>query len=185
MTSLIDLWLPIGASAIAVFVVSALLWMAIPLHNKDVQRLPDEASVKAIARTLKPGFYMFPNIAAAAGEDSKAVQDRYKQGPWGVMTVWPKAPSFPLNLIKTFTVFLLICILVAYLTSAGVGIAPSFMSVFQLAAVASLLGFTFGGLPNDIFFGKPTRFCITSLIEAIIYSLVVAVIMALLWPGRA
>ena len=43
MTALSQLWLPILISAVAVFVVSSVIHMALPWHRSDFPKMADEA----------------------------------------------------------------------------------------------------------------------------------------------
>ena len=45
--TLIDLWLPILVAAVIVWFASALIWMAMPHHKKDIKKLPDAKDGKA------------------------------------------------------------------------------------------------------------------------------------------
>ena len=45
-----DLWLAILASTAAVFVASALLWMALPFHKGDYKPLPTDDIADAVTR---------------------------------------------------------------------------------------------------------------------------------------
>ena len=45
MVTLAALWMPIVLSAVLVFVVSSIVWMALPHHKSDTAGLPDEAPV--------------------------------------------------------------------------------------------------------------------------------------------
>ena len=58
MVPLADLWLPIVLSAVFVFVASSVIHMALQIHKKDFQKLPNEDQVLAAMRGagLKPGF---------------------------------------------------------------------------------------------------------------------------------
>ena len=42
MVTLVDLWLPILGSAVAVFFISFTMWMVLPHHKGDWKPLPDE-----------------------------------------------------------------------------------------------------------------------------------------------
>lgn len=45
--TIVALWLPILVSAIFVFVVSAIIWMAIPWHKSDFNKTRGEEGVRA------------------------------------------------------------------------------------------------------------------------------------------
>lgn len=189
MNAVLELWLPILVATIAVFITSAIIWMATPLHKADIKALPDEDAFCAHLTALNPppGTYMFPHFESCKNQDGSIDKDkmheRYSSPPWGVLTVWPKSPSFAHNLGRTLLVFFIVVVFTAYLTAAAQPFGAPFGGVFRAAAIAATLGFAFGGLPNDIFFGKPTRFVLTDLLSAIIYALVTALVFALLWPG--
>ena len=53
-----SLWLPILLSAVAVFVLSSILHMVLPLHRKDYRQVPNEADAMATLRKggLTPGL---------------------------------------------------------------------------------------------------------------------------------
>lgn len=55
MEFLTELWLPILVSAVAVFVVSSVLHMVVPLHKGDYRKIPDEENVMAGLEEVPPG----------------------------------------------------------------------------------------------------------------------------------
>ena len=63
MVPITALWLPILLSAVIVFIVSALIHMALPIHKSDYRKLPDEERVLDALRSagVTPGRrYHFP-----------------------------------------------------------------------------------------------------------------------------
>ncbi|MCA9302664.1 MAG: hypothetical protein KC996_00930 [Phycisphaerales bacterium] len=184
MVGLAELWLPILVSGVAVFIVSAIIWMALGYHKPDIKFLDNEEDFDNAIRLLniKPGLYMFPGCH---GKDlkSEAFQTRWKAGPWGIITIYPKAPSFAFNLLRCFLTYLAISAIAGYL--AGIGLAPGteYMRVFRVVGTAALLGHCFGGLANDYFLGKPARFIITGLVDGVVFALVTAGIFAAMWPS--
>jgi len=184
MVSIAELWLPILVSGVAVFVTSAIIWMALKYHNKDIQTMPQEGefydAIKAMS--IKPGLYMFPGCH---GVDIKSdpYKSRWQSGPWGIITIAGKQPNFGLNLLRCFIAYLVISAIVAYLTGIGVAPGAEYMEVFRFAGTAALLGHCFGGLANDFFLGKPARFIVTGLIDGVVFALVTAGVFAAMWPG--
>ncbi len=185
MNELLALWLPILISSVAVFVVSAIIWMALGYHNKDIQTMPEEGAFHDAIKPLniKPGLYMFPGCH---GVDLKSEPylTRWKEGPWGIITVGNQ-PKFAMNLLKTFLSYLVISTFVAYITQLSISPGGDYLEVFRVAGTAAVLGHCFGGLANDFFLGKPTRFIITGFIDGVIFSLVTAGIFASMWPNAA
>src|SRR5271169_1866077 len=93
MVPLTALWLPILLSAVIVFVASSIMHMLLKYHQSDCHQLPDEDKLLATLRAagLKRGFYMFP-YGTPKDMKSPAMQEKFKQGPVGMMTVVPSGP---------------------------------------------------------------------------------------------
>ena len=186
MNDLLALWLAIIVSSVAVFVVSAIIWMAIKYHDKDIQTMPDEDPFLGAIKPLniKPGLYMFPGCHGVdlKSEEFKA---RWKEGPWGIIIIAGKQPKFAMNLLKTFISYLVISIFVAYITTLSVSPGAEYLHVFRVAGTAAVLGYCFGGLGNDFFLGKPTRFILTGLFDGVVFALVTAGVFAAMWPSGA
>ena len=126
---------------------------------------------------------MYPNCSTGAEMKSDAFKQRYKDGPWGVLTILPQAPNFGLNLAKAFVVYLIITLMVAYLASLSVMAGAEYGHVFRVVGTAAILGHCMGGLVNDVFLGKPARFIVTSFVDAVVYALLTAGVMAAMWPA--
>ena len=93
MTPLSALWLPIVLSAVIVFVASSIMHMVLPYHRSDYDKLPDEDKLLPVLRAagLKRGLYVFP-FATHKDMKSPALLEKYKQGPVGMMTIFPSGP---------------------------------------------------------------------------------------------
>src|SRR5258707_10520525 len=93
MVPLAGLWLPILLAAIIVFFASFVMHMLLPYHRSDYQKLPDEDKLLAALRAagLKRGLYVFP-FCTHKEMKSPAMQEKYKQGPVGLLTVFPSGP---------------------------------------------------------------------------------------------
>src|SRR5882724_5497957 len=70
------LWLPIVVAAVIVFIVSALIWTAMPWHKKEFEQLPDEDGVMAVLRkgNLSPGMYLFPFMTHEGRRDKAKME---------------------------------------------------------------------------------------------------------------
>lgn len=184
MVGLAELWLPILISGVVVFIASSVMWMVLPHHKADIKVLPDEKKfTEALgSHDIPPGLYMWPNCNTPKEMSSEDYKNRFKNGPWGTITVQGQAPNFPMNLMKCFVMYMVITAMVAYL--AGIGLAPGaeYMEVFRVIGTAAILGHCMGGLVNDTFLGKPTRFIITGLFDGVVYALITAGIFAAMWP---
>ena len=65
LSSVMQLWLPIILSAIAVFIASSIVHMVIKWHNSDYHKLPNEEEVRACLKSSSsaPGMYFVPHMA--------------------------------------------------------------------------------------------------------------------------
>jgi hypothetical protein len=184
MDMLSHLWLPILVSAAAVWIASAIAWMALPHHRNDFKQLPDENAFSAAIRGLglAPGNYGFPRCDHGKMKDP-AFQKRWEEGPNGTISVWGKV-SMGKNMFATFLVYLVVSILIAYLAAAiplKPGDAPK--HIFQVLGTAGVLAYCFSFIPGGIWFGQSGRALAMSVIDGIVYGLVTGGVFALFWPA--
>jgi hypothetical protein len=68
MVPIPELWLPILLSAVAVFVLSFLIHMVLPIHRGDLRRFPNEDEVTDALRraNIPPGDYGAPHAVSPA-----------------------------------------------------------------------------------------------------------------------
>lgn len=187
MLSLPDLWIPILASAAAVWIASAVIWMALPHHRKDHLQLPDEEGFAAAAGPLNipPGNYSFPYVCRHSDAASPEFKARWERGPRGQLSVWPAKISMGLNMALTFAVFLVVSVLIAYLGSITLKQGDGFMRVWQVLGTAGVLAYSFAFIPNGIWFRDRPRAIVMCVIDGIAYGLITGAVFAALWPGAA
>lgn len=187
LTELMSLWLPILVSAAGVFVTSFVFWAATPWHHKDVRPLPDpDAGDRAIeGLALPPGFYMLGCTHDAAQCKSQAYQDRMNRGPWASITVFSGKPSMGRNMALSFLVCLVVSLIIGYLSGTVLAPGADAMIVFRVACTAGLLAYTFGGMTNGIWFGKPAGWVVRDIIDAVVYAAITGAAFAWLWPAGA
>src|SRR5579864_9203306 len=118
MQFLTALWVPILLSAVIVFIASSIMHMVLPYHKSDYRQLPDEDKILATLRPagLQRGVYIFP-YCTHQNMKSSEIQEKYKQGPVGMLTVFPSGPpAMPKFLGMWFAYCLIIGFFTAYLT---------------------------------------------------------------------
>jgi len=185
MVTLASLWLPILVSAVVVFIASAIVWMVLPHHKTEWQKLPDEEGLLGSIRgSAAPGQYMFPHCMPADLKDP-ATKQRYEAGPHGVLTVWPGAPSMGRNLGLTFTFYLAVAIFVAYVASIALPSGTHYGQVFRVTSVAAVMAHVFGFIPDAIWFGRPLVSTCKSAADGVLYSLLTGGVFGWLWPAVA
>src|SRR5215471_18048210 len=115
MAFLEHLWLPILLSAAAVWIASAVIWMFLPHHKDDFDKLPDEEGFIGSLRnfSLAPGNYGFPYCGDKSKMNDPEFKKKWEEGPLGLLNVWPK-PNMARNMVLTFLVYLVVSSLIAY-----------------------------------------------------------------------
>jgi len=157
MVSLSVLWLPIVVSAVIVFVASSIMHMLLKYHQSDCRQLPDEDKLRAALRAagVKRGLYMFP-YGSHKDMKTPAMQEKYKEGPVGFMTIFPSGPpALPKFLVMWFVYCLIIGFFTAYLTGHTVPAGANYLVVFRVAGTAAFMAYGLGLLSNGIWKGQP------------------------------
>lgn len=83
MGFLIDMWMPILASAAAVWVLSAIMHMLLPFHKSDYVGLPGESEIAETFRSqnLTVGDYMFPHAEKMSDLAQPEMIEKFHAGP--------------------------------------------------------------------------------------------------------
>ncbi len=184
MVLLSALWLPIVLSAVIVFVASSIMHMVMPYHKGDYQRIPDEDKVLPALRAagLKRGLYIFP-FADHNSMKSPEVMEKYKQGPVGMMTIFPSGPPvMPKFLGLWFGYCLIVGFFVAYLAAHTVAPGAYFLRVFRVVGTAAFLAHGLGHISDGIWKGQTWSFVIKEVIDGLVYALLTAGTFGWLWP---
>jgi len=184
MVPLSVLWLPIVLSAVIVFIASSIMHMVLPYHKSDCKQLPDEEKLLATLRGtgLKPGMYMFPYCDHKQMK-SPAVQEKFRQGPVGMMTILASGPpAMPKFLGLWFGYCLLIGFFVAYLAGHTVPPGHTYLEVFRVVGTAAFMAYGLGQVINGIWKGQPWSVTIKEVIDGLIYGLLTAGTFGWLWP---
>ena len=184
MDLLLPLWLPILLSAVAVWIVAAIVWMALPHHKNDFIALPDEdAFMDEIRKSgIQPGNYVFPDFRKPEAMKSEKVSKALEQGPVGHLSLWQPPLGMGGKMVATFIVYLVVSTLIAYLTRVALPGPAEFAKVFQIAVTAGILAYSFSFIPNALWFGAYKRTIIASFIDGIVYGLLTGAIFAWRWP---
>jgi hypothetical protein len=184
MVPLTALLLPIVLSAVIVFIASSIMHMLLPYHRGDYGQLPEEDKLLAALRPagLQRGLYMFP-YGTHKDMKSPAMLEKYKQGPVGILTVFPSGPpAMPKFLGMWFAYTLLISFFVGYLTGHTVAPGAHYLAVFPVAATAAFLAYGLGNLSNGIWKGQPWSMVTKESIDGLVYALLTAGTFGWLWP---
>lgn len=188
MISMAELWLPILLSAVFVFIVSSIIHMATPMHKGDFRKMPGEEKVLAEMRAqgLQPGSYGFPCCESMKDMGSPEMTAKCKLGPVGFMTVVPNGPcNMGKSLVLWFLYSILIGVIVACATASSLHRGAPFANVFHLTALAAVLGYAVGGLPESIWKGQKWSITLKFVFDGILYGITTGLTFAWLWPAGA
>jgi hypothetical protein len=184
MVALTALWLPILLSAIIVFIASSIVHMVLPYHRSDYRQLPEEDKMLATLRPagLTRGLYVFP-YCTHKDMNTPAMQEKYKQGPVGMMTIYPTGPvAMPKFLIQWFVYCLLIGLFVAYLAAHTVAPGAPFRHVLRVVGTAAFLGYGLGTFTNAIWKGQTWSMTFKEVFDGFLFAVLTAGTFAWLWP---
>ena len=182
MAFLAALWLPILLAAVIVFVASSIIHMVLPYHRSDYKKLPDEEKAREALRGLPPGLYVTPYCTHKEMK-SPEIQEKYKQGPVGLFTIFPSGPPAMGKYMGLWFVYcFIIGFFTAYLTYHTVAAGASYLVVFRVAGTAAFMSYGLGPLANGIWKGQPWSNVSKEAIDGLVYALLTAGTLGWLWP---
>lgn len=182
MIPLTTLWIPILLSAVFVFIASNILHMAIPgWHRGDYGKLPDEAAVLSGLTSAKTGQYIAPNMDWR--KTPKEELDAKMRGPMAFILLRnPGEFAFARALVSWFVFDLLLSVLIAYPGAVTLRPGTHYLEVFRVIGTAGILAYSFGGVSQSIWYGKPWISTTKEIIDGVIYGLLTAGTFGWLWP---
>ena len=185
MVSIGSIWLAILLSAVAVWIVSAVVWMVLPHHKTDYGALPDEgAAIAALkAQNLSPGRYAFPHMQSPADLKEADTRRRFEEGPAGYLTVVPRGvPVMGKSMGIQFLTYLIVAGAVAYVASRTLAPGAEYLQVFQITGTVAFMAYGFGTFQDAIWFGRPWSDIAKNLFDAFVYGCVTGGVFGWLWP---
>jgi hypothetical protein len=183
MVALASLWLPILVAAVAVFVVSSIVWMVLPYHKTDWKKIANEEPFLEVVRgqKLAAGMYMYPGCTPGDMKSPEA-KARFDKGPWGTLVVLPGKPGMGRALSLWFLFILLISTCVAYVVGHFNGTAAEPKTVFRFSSAMAWVVFGGSYLPGFIWEGKPGSYAAKGIFDGLLYALVIGAIFMWMWP---
>lgn len=183
MVSLLSLWLPIVLSAVAVFILSSLVWMVLPWHRQDFQKLPDEAAARAALRSAEPGLYTVPHMGHRSQMQNPEYVKKLEEGPVGILVMMPKGnPAMSRSLVQWFLWSLVVSTTVAYVVSRSIPGGVGFTLVFQVGSTVAWMGYSWAYVQEGIWFGRPWSHVAKQLADGLLYALATGALFGWLYP---
>ncbi|MGA7161463.1 MAG: hypothetical protein WBZ48_10705 [Bacteroidota bacterium] len=185
MTQLHMLWLPILLSSAIVFIVSSIIHMLSPWHKNDYPKLPDQEKVLDALRPfdIPRGEFMMPRPANREEMKTPEFQEKMKNGPVVLLSVWPKGPaSMGKPLILWFLFVLVVGSFAAYVAGRALPVGAGYLSVFRFAGVTAFIAYSAALWQASIWYNRPWSTTIKSTLDGLIYAVLTAIVFGWLWP---
>ena len=180
-----SLWLPVLVSAVAVWLLSAILHMVLRYHRADYKKLPDEDAVAAaLAKgSPPPGLYVLPFMTDPARMKEPAVQERYQRGPVAHVLVQRNGvPALGKYLVLWFVFCFLVSFVAAYVARHTLGYDTPGLTVMRITGAVAFVGYGFGAFQDSIWQGIPWANSVRALVDAVLHAVLTGAVFWLLWP---
>ena len=181
-----SLWIPVVVSAVAVWLVSAVLHMALKYHTADYKGLANEDAVGEVLRkgSISPGVYMIPHCADHAKLKEPAMIEKFTKGPIALITVMPSGPpAMGKNLVQWIALCLLISFTAAYIARHTLSAASDGMLVMRITGTVAFVGYAYGHLQDAIWKAIPTGNTLRAVADSVVYAVITGLAFRLLWPS--
>jgi hypothetical protein len=186
MNALFALWLPILLSAAVVFVLSSLVHMVLKWHHSDYRTLPNEDAVRAVIRAGNPGpgLYMLPHPTDMKQMGSPEMQQKFRDGPVGNLTLLPNGMYNMGKLLGLWFLWALVVAAVAGYLASRLIIWDHVhaRSAAKLVGAVTFIAHGFGTVTESIWMGRPWKQTFKFLIDSALYGLGSALVFCWLWP---
>ena len=186
MVSLLQLWLPILLSAVAVFIASSVLHMVLKFwHMPDYKAFSNEDEVRTAVRkgASKPGIFMLP-FCNAENANTPELKQKMAEGPVGIMFLRGNGTAnMGVTLVQWFVFCVVVSLFAAYLAANTLAAGAADMHVLRVVGVAAFMAYAFGAIPYGIWWGQPWSALLKDVVDGLIYGLLTGALFAWLWPA--
>ncbi len=186
MVSIISLWLPILLSAVFVFLASSVIHMLLTYHFKDFKKAPNEDKLMDAIRNLNipPGDYLVPCPSDPAERKAPAFQEKMKNGPSFLMTVWGSdaMSSMTQNLVLWFAYSIVIGIFSAYIAGRALAPGAHYLEVFRFVGFTAFTCYSVAKWQDSIWYKKSWGTTMRGTLDGLVYALLTAGTFGWLWP---
>lgn len=182
MVTITSLWLAILLSAVLVWIASALVWMVFPHHKTDWKKLPDEEGARRALKGVPPGQYSVPWAGGMEAMKNPEFMKKYQEGPNAFITFTTPMQSMGKPMAQVFVFFLVVSIVVAYVTSRTLDPGAAYLQVFRVAGTTAWIAHGFAQIPESIWFGRPWSATFKGLGDGLLYALLTAGVFGWRWP---
>lgn len=184
MQFMIDLWMPILISGLAVFVISALVWTVFPHHKKEFAPLSNEGAVMDALRVggPVPGLYATPHMADHKEGGTPEGKAKLERGPVAFITIAPNGmPSMGPMMAKSLLYQVVVASFIAYIGWHTLPAGTEYLQVFRVTGSIAFAAYALGTVPESIWFARPWSSWLLGAFDSMLYALVLAGIFGWLW----
>lgn len=185
MIPIASLALPILVAAVAVFVLSSIIHMAMPWHKSDYGNVPDDDAFMNAVRPLNipPGDYTVPNPRLPGGGRNPEFMPKWSAGPSVNMTVMPPGPmSMGRYMGQWFAFTLLVSAITGWVTGTIVEPGEHHKAVLHYAAILTFLSYSLGAWPLSIWYHRKWSTALKGAFDAVLYGVTTGLVFAWMWP---
>lgn len=186
MSMFVSLLLPALAAAVAVFILSSILHMALPAwHRSDYGALPNEPAVLDALHSLNipPGEYMAPRPTSGEDMKSASFQEKMQRGPvFQINILRPGSISLGRPLALWFLYVFIVALVSGHIARGALGTEEDGRIIFHTVALSSLMGYVFALWQAVIWFQRPVLTAVKATIDGVVYAVVTGLIFVWLWP---
>ncbi len=181
-----SLWIPVIVSAVAVFLGSSLVHMALKYHKADYRRLSNEEAVREALgkQDNAPGVYAIPYCGEMREMKDPAMKAKYEKGPVALISIYPKGvPFMPKFLGLWFLFSLFVSFTAAYVARHTLQPGADPMTVMRITGTVAFAAYGLSHVSDSIWRGEPWSNTLRALLDAVIYSVLTGLVFRLLWPS--
>jgi hypothetical protein len=185
MVPIMSLWLPILVSAVFVFILSSLIHMFFRYHYNDFSKVPEENAFGEAIRKLKipAGQYVYPYAAGMKEMNSPEYQEKVKQGPGVILTIWPGGrPNMTPSMVQWFIYSIIVGIFAAYVAGRALHLGDPYLAVFRFVGVTAFACYSIAGWQESIWYKRSMSMTLKNTFDGLLYALVTAGTFGWLWP---
>lgn len=180
-----SLWIPVLASAVAVFVVSSILHMALQYHKADYKLLPGEDAVRDALRksAAAPGLYFTPYCPDHKAMQEPANLEKFQKGPVAMIYVSPNGtPNLGKHLALWFAFSVFVSFVSAYVARLTLHPGVDGMLVMRVVGTVAFACYGIGQISDSIWKAQPWGNTVRALVDGLVYALTTGLVFRLLWP---
>ena len=187
MVPMPTLLLPIVVSAVAVFLLSFLIHMVLPIHRGDLRQIPNEDQVVDGLRraNIPAGDYAAPHAGSPAAMKDPAFIEKMKRGPLVLMTISPgQEPSMGKNLAQWFLYTVVVSLFAGYITGRARGPEAADADVFRFASTTAWLGYSLALAQFSIWWRRNWGTTLKGMfVDGLVYAVATGAVFCLFWPS--